>query len=175
MKKQGTTWHSFAALAVLVTCGPVCFAGDGADGKSAPKPLPAAIVKAWEDIGAEVGWMKVVPPQRVGYHRFWEPWQEKGESGTIPAFRIGRMKKGALTKLPAPGVPFGLDFHCGACDGATLKELAGLKNLQVLNVGATQMRGEDLKELAGLKHLKGLYLFYTYRLSEARLKDVAAM
>jgi Leucine-rich repeat (LRR) protein len=193
MKKQATTWHSLAALVVLAACGPGCFACDGADGKSAPKPLPAATSRAWEGVGAQVGWMKIVHPQRVafevlragirpgfaGFYGHWEPWREKGEAGTIPAFRLGpairlgRMKAGVLTKLPDPGVPFGVDCQRDLRNGATLKELAGPKNLRVLNIG--QMRQEDLKELSALKHLKGLYLSLSFGLSEARLKDIAVM
>ena len=41
---------------------------------------------------------------------------------------------------------------------AGLKELAGLKNLQTLDLGGTQVTDAGLKELAGLKSLQSLNL-----------------
>jgi hypothetical protein len=60
MKKQRTTWHYLAALAVLASCGLGVFADAEPDKKDAPKPLPPETVKAWRDAGAHVGWMKDV-------------------------------------------------------------------------------------------------------------------
>jgi len=54
--------------------------------KEAPKPLPPEIVKAWRDAGAEVGWMKDVPPQAEGSYEYWAPWREKGEPGLCRRF-----------------------------------------------------------------------------------------
>src|SRR5207249_1981905 len=98
--------------------------GAGSEKKEAPKPPPPEIVKAWRDAGANVGWMKDLPPQ-TGTYGFWEPWSEKGEAGAMPAFRFPKRNGGGLlAKLPDPGTAFGLDFHCGFQTGARLKELA---------------------------------------------------
>src|SRR5439155_1197816 len=124
MQKQGTAWHYLAMLAVLASCDQGVFVGAGADKTEAPKPLPPEIVKAWRGAGADVGWMKNVPPRRSGYE-FWDPWREKGEAGAMPAFRFpDRNARGVLGKLPDPGMAFGLDFHCGFYAGVKLKELA---------------------------------------------------
>jgi hypothetical protein len=58
-------------------------------------------------------------------------------------------------------VAFGLHTHCSAITDAELKELAGLKNLQALNLGGTQVAGAGLKELPGLKSLQWLNLYRT--------------
>ena len=173
MQKQGTTWRYRAALAVLASCSLI--AGAGADKKETPKPLPPEIVKAWLNAGAQVGWMKDVPPQAEGSYEYWAPWREKGEPGAVPAFRFHPEKQGVLTKLPDPGVAFGLDLHCWSGKDAEVKEFAGLKNLQALNIGgALLLTDAGLKELAGLKNLQGLYLFYA-PVTDAGLKELAGL
>jgi hypothetical protein len=161
MRTRVTFWCCVAALAALARGAPGAFAGAQPDDTDAPRPVPAEIVKAWRDAGAEPGWMKNVPP-KSGTYRFWEPWRKNGEAGAVPAFRFpGRNAAGALAKLPDPGQPFGLDFHCGWYAGVKLKELAGLKNLQALCIGGVQGDAyADLKELAAMKDLRALYLFY---------------
>src|SRR5262249_3245991 len=143
--------------------------------KDTPKPLPAEIVKAWRDAGADVGWMKDVPP-RLGTYEIWEPWREKGEAGAIPAFRFPEKNAdGVVAKLPDPGTAFGLDFHCGFFAGVTLKELAKLKNLQSLCIGGVQGKAyADLKDLAGMTELRGLYLFHL-PVTDEQLKHVSGL
>jgi hypothetical protein len=162
-------------LAVLVGCGLGVFARVDADSKDEPGPLPPEVVKAWGDAGARAGWMRDVPPE-TGVYRFWEPWREKGEAGSVPAFRFPeRNAGGVLAKLPDPGIAFGLDFHCGFYAGATLKELAALKNLQSLCIGGVQGKAyADLKDLAGLTNLRGLYLFYL-PVTDAQLKHLTGL
>jgi internalin A len=153
MKTQKTVWHSLSILALLATGG----LGVCADGS--PDPLPAEVVKAWSDAGAEVNWMMDIPPRKYG---FWNPWREKGETSAIPAFRFPENKNNDLTNLPDPGTAFGLDFHCGFSKPVTLKELAALKNLRSLNLGAAlRFEDPDFKILAGHKNLQALYLFHT--------------
>lgn len=126
------------------------------------KPLPTEISKAWSDAGTEVGWMNDLAPQ-LGVYRFWETWSEKADAGAIPAFRFpNKRADGLLVKLPDPGTAFGLDFHCGYYAGVSLKELAKLRNLQSLSIGAAAQGTAyaDLKDLAGMTNLRGLYLFY---------------
>lgn len=105
------------------------------------------------------------------------PWREKAEAGSIPAFE-GHVDD-VSSKLPDPGTAFGLDSHCGAYEvGLNLKELAKLKNLQSLNLGAVQsVRGKmqiDLKDLAGMTNLHALYLFYL-PVTDEQLKHVAGL
>src|SRR5262245_62373163 len=61
-----------------------------------------------------------------------------------------------LTGLPDPGVPFGLSLFTTSVTDAELKELAGLKSLQALNLGQTKVADAGMKELAGLKNLQDL-------------------
>jgi hypothetical protein len=105
--------------------------------------------------------MRDLPPQSEGSYEFWNPWCEKSVAGAIPAFKLPFGKDGELAKLPDPSVPFGLDFHCCAVKGPELKELAHLRNLQSLNIGASLiLNDEGLKEMSALKNLRGLYIFY---------------
>jgi hypothetical protein len=176
MKKQlARTWRYLAVLAVLASFGLGTVTSADPEIKDTPRPLPAEIVKAWRDAGADVGWMKDVPP-RLGTYNFWEPWREKGEAGAIPAFRFPEKKAdGVLTKLPDPGTAFGLDFHCGFYAGVTLKELAKLKHLQSLCIGGVQGKAyADLTDLAGMTNLRGLYLFYL-PVTNAQLKHLAGL
>jgi hypothetical protein len=143
--------------------------------KDAPRSLPVEIAKAWRDAGADIGWMKDVPPH-TGVYRFWEPWRDKAEAGAVPAFRFPERRAGGVVeKLPDPGTPFGLDFHCGYYARVPLKEVAKLKNLHSLCIGGVQGNVyADLKDLAGLTNLRGLYLFYL-PVTDVQLKHLAGM
>lgn len=173
MKHQRTSYY-LASLTVLASCYLGIFAGEEPERKDAPKPLPPETVKAWRDAGAEVGWMKGVPPQS-GKYRFWQPWHDKAEAGAIPAFRFPERKAGGvLARLPDPDTPFGLDFHRGFFAGVKLKELAELKNLQALNFGHIEGEHKDLDDLARFKNLKGLYLFHM-PVTDAEVKHLAGL
>jgi uncharacterized protein (TIGR03067 family) len=148
----------------------------GGGGKNdAPKPLPSEVVKAWRDAGADVGWMKDAPPRPPSTYDFWDPWRKKAKAGAMPAFRFPNGITRRLAKLPDPGMAFGLDFHCGFGNAVKVKDLAGLKSLQSLNLGANLLlKDGDLKDLAALKNLRGLYLFYTH-VTDAGLKKLAGL
>src|SRR5947207_379001 len=92
-----------------------------------PKELPADVVKAWQQAGAKVGWMK---QDARGILRFRKG--GKGEKGATPAFDLHPWKEGVLPKLPAPAVGFGLDVSNLTVTSRVLKELASLKQLQML-------------------------------------------
>ena len=175
MKKYGKTCYSLTVLAILTSFELGIVASAESEQKDAPRPLAPRTVKAWRDAGAAAAWMKDMPPQ-TGTYRFWEPWREKGEAGSIPAFRFPeRNARGVLAKLPDPETAFGLDFHCGFYARVTLKELAKFKNLQSLCIGGVQGRAyADLKDLSALTHLRGLYLFYL-PVTDAQLKHVAGL
>ena len=179
MDKIGKTWCQLL-VALLMACALEAVASAQTETKAAPKPLPPEVVKAWRDAGFDVGWMRDVPPPQSPAWGFWRPWREKGETGAIPAFgQPERNAGGVLEKLPDPATPFGLDFHCGWEAGVTLKELAKLRNLQSLNIGAVRSPDRrqayaDFKELAELKNLRALYLFYM-PVTDADLKHIAGL
>jgi internalin A len=175
MKKGWIAWYLLGVIPGLAGFGPSVGAGAAADKKEVPRPLPPEVVKVWGDAGASPGWMKDLPPKPSGGYAFWEPFREKTEAGTVPAFRFHPNKTGALAKLPDPGVAFGLDTHCCSMNDAKLKELAGLKSLQSLNLGgALLLTDAGLKELAPLTNLHGLYLFYAH-VTDAGMKELAVL
>ncbi len=137
------------------------------DKTSQVQPLPAELVAAWEKAGARVGWMS-----DDSYSLFHSPswyllfggFREglAGKKGEVPLFCFqDRRPAGIIAKLPQPQTAFGLVFNmaCMHAEDGDLKELAGLKNLQVLNVCNSQITDAGLKELAGLKNLQELNLF----------------
>jgi len=162
MDKQSTRWHQLPVLVMLTITGMGHFAIAADEKQETPKAFPPEVVKAWKDASVrDVGWMRDLPPQSEGSYEFWDPWCEKSVAGAIPAFKLSFGKDGELAKLPDPSVPFGLDFHCCAVKGPELKELAHLKNLHSLNIGASLLlNDEGLKEVSALKNLRGLYIFY---------------
>ena len=180
MKARRITSYCQGVLALVTSCGFAVFVSAEPEIQDPPKPLPSETVKAWRGAGFDVGWMKDMPPQSPAYE-FWHPWREKAEPGAIPAFRspVGEDIRGVVSKLPDPGIAFGLDFHCGSDNGVTLKEFAKLKNLRSLNIGAVRSPDRrkaypDLKDLTELTNLRALYLFYL-PVTDADLKHVAAL
>lgn len=125
-----------ALLLVLVT-GSFAFAEDG---KDLPKPLPENIVKAWKEAGATVGWMKT---ESNGVPAF----VEKPEPGAVPAFRFAKWKDGVAAKLPAPGVPFGIDLAKTEVGDDGLKELAGFTTLTSLTLCETKVTDAAVEKL----------------------------
>ena len=135
--------------------------------------LPADVVAAWKEAGAEVGWMG--PSRRpFGLLEFTARREELAASRVVPAFRIYVWREGMLAKLPSPARAFGLDLtHSGMTD-AGLKELAPLKQLASLGLGFTKVTDAGLKELASLKQLTYLYLDGT-KVTDAGLKDLEGL
>jgi internalin A len=176
MHKQLTMWPHLPVLVMLTITGMCPFATAADEKQETPKPFPPEVVKTWRDAGVrDVGWMKDLPPQSEGGYEFWDPWCEKSVAGAVPAFKLRFGKGGELAKLPDPGVPFGLDFHCCSVKGPELKELAGLKNLHSLNIGASLvLTDEGLREVSALKNLRGLYIFYA-PVTDGGLKSLAAL
>ena len=81
-----------------------------------------------------------------------------GGTGPLELLRAAttRALAAALARLPSPPAAFGL--HLPQVTDAGLKELAGLKSLQSLDLWGTQVTDAGLKELAGLQSLQTLYL-----------------
>jgi internalin A len=159
-----------------------------------PEPLPAEVVAAWEKAGAKTGWMGPDNIGRIAFHAGGE-----GKEGEAPAFAFKEWREGTLSKLTPPEKAFGLSLDytevtdaglkelaglkqlqsldIGRCKGVTdagLKELAGLKQLQTLDLGLTPVRGAGLKELAGLKQLQTLDLGEC-KVTDAGLKELASL
>lgn len=167
MSSQRTTWPCISVLLVLVTWCLCVSVGLTEDKNNAPNQLPPEFVKAWKDAGAEVGWMRV---NQNGVFQF----QEKGEAGSVPAFRFSEWKEGVLMKLPDPGAAFGLDLNSTQITDEGMKELAGLKDLQMLNLQETPVTDAGLKELARLKVLQSLNLFRT-QVTDEGLKELTGL
>ena len=113
-----------------------------------PEPFPAPVEQAWTAAGAEVGWLqplKEIPGISEFVRRFVR--KEEGQPGDLPAFRFRTWSAGLLEKLPAPDVPFGLDLSFMRVTDAGLKELAGLKSLQVLDLSFTRVTDAGVAEL----------------------------
>src|SRR5438045_335569 len=95
-------------------------------------PAPA-VITAWENAGAEFGWISLDPNDDDS----WRFDVEKPFSGGLPAFRFRVFPSGALKSLAPPEVPFGLWLEKNLLSAADLKEIAGLKQLQALNLDST--------------------------------------
>jgi internalin A len=171
--------RAIATLALLATCGLVAAADQPPDKKEAPKPLPANIVTAWKDAQAQVGWVRVGPGGAAEM-----VFDEEAKPGDIPAFVFIQVQQGRLPKLPDPGTAFGLFLPSQVTD-AGLKEIAGLKSVQLLSIGDVvvaagmapaepKVTDAGLKELAGLAKLQTLYLTGA-KVSDAGLKELAAL
>jgi hypothetical protein len=124
------------------------------------------VVAAWEKAGAKFGWMcrkdddppvfYVYPPK---------------SAVVVPAFKFRELPK-EFADLPAPGVSFGLSLDGVKLTDGDIRAVAGLKQLQVLDLTWTNISDAGLKELAGLPHLRELSLGST-KISDAGLKELA--
>ena len=85
------------------------------------KPLPADVVKAWTNAGAEVGWMDA----DGRFDTFAARWN-------FPAFKFREWKDGVIAMLPLPDAPFGLSLSNTRVTDERLKELARFRNLTTL-------------------------------------------
>ena len=141
------------------------------DGAAAPQPLPESIVKAWKEAGAKVGWVRV----NLGGITQWVE-EEDGKAGDLPAFSFpDGFLENHQKKLLAPASPFGVSLTYRAEFGdAGLKELAELKNLQVLDLTYTGVTDAGMKDLAGLKNLQTLWLSGT-GVADAGLRELAGL
>jgi hypothetical protein len=183
MRGLRRVWVIAAVLAWVGAWGQWMAAQEPAPVQQAvPKPLPQEIVDAWKKAGAEVGWMRAIPDIHNQGKRWW-PFRSlylqfriggEGEPGEWPAFRFIIWKPGVLASLPPPPAPFGLDLSLTLVRDAGLKELAGLKQLRILDLWGTRVTDAGLKELAGLKQLQVLNLHDT-PVTDAGLKELAGL
>jgi len=149
-------------------------------GSAEPANLPEEIVRAWKEAGVEVGWMGRM---RFGLLWFGSTKEEvlrglpdflKEEVQFLPAFRFRVWQEGLIRKLPEPTVAFGLVLFASGITDTGLEELAGLKNLQRLDLVGTRITDAGLEKLAGLKNLQGLNLLGT-QITDAGLEKLAGL
>ena len=107
-----------------------------------PQPLPAEIVKAWQEAGANVGWVRV---NEYGFFEF--VFEDAGKPGDVPTFHFAEWKAGVLGRLPPPAAGFGLSISGTKVTDAGLKELAGLTSLQTLVLNDTEVTDAGIAEL----------------------------
>jgi len=161
--------YLLSALGLLAMVAGVNRAAEPAT-SSAPKPLPEAVVKAWTGAGAEVGWISDDPDKRLDFRE-----GDKGQAGEIPGFSFRKLTPGLIAKLPAPDTPFGLYLYRRELTDDLVKELAGLKNLQALNLDWNQeVTDEGVKALAGMKNLRMLSLSDT-KMTDAGVKELTRL
>lgn len=86
------------------------------------KPLPPAVVAAWEKAGFDAGW--VGPHKKYGFIIFSESLKELEASKAVPVFKAPSWKPGMLESLPAPTSAFGLYLVETQITDAGLKEVA---------------------------------------------------
>src|SRR5262245_46140515 len=147
-----------SGLVLVVTFAATTEAAAAPVRQSSPARPPAEIVFAWEQAGAEFGWMTL---DETGSSHFRQG--EAGLPGEIPAFRFpgwrwhlrggfsdGGFRGGGLggdfeainpplelpANLPDPGVWFGLDHTNCRFPDQWLKELARFKSLHTLDLRA---------------------------------------
>jgi hypothetical protein len=141
------------------------------------RQLDDAVVAAWKKAGAQVGWMHQIgileaPPLTYRVLEFRT--QPSGLAAEMPAFRFKTWKRGVVSGLPDPGLPFGLSLYGEEITNAGLKELASLKSLRSLSLFGTKITDAELKELAKLTSLQTLDLGQT-NVTGAGLKELAEL
>lgn len=112
---------------------------DPTEEKPAP-PLPANVIEAWKNAGAEVIWKERAPFGNGQYH---DGKQDKRKDLTV--FNFQKWEAGMLDSLPVPEQPFGLAFNGSAVSVAKLNELARFKTLSDLSLFSTGLADDDLK------------------------------
>jgi internalin A len=138
-------------------------------GKQTDTPEPA-VIAAWENAGAEFGWLG---SDDAGWWRFSAARVTDRES--VPCFFLPAWPQAGVKTLPAPKVPFAVKIapKLPAAD-AQLRELGGFGQLRTLDLGETAVTDAGLKELAALKQLQTLILYQT-QVTDAGLKELAAL
>jgi internalin A len=137
-------------LLVLALLGFVAASSD-AQNKAANQEIDAATVAACGKAGLQYGgWVKT--KEGLLYFNTGESAARQGRPGFLAPVRFD-----APTKLPEIAVPFGLAYP--HMDDKTLKALAGVKNLSMLEFGVSSTK-LNLKELANFKDLTLLVMRY---------------
>ncbi len=152
-----------------LTVGLVVLAAALAEEEDKPSPLPAAVVAAWKNVGADVGWMR---RNDKGYLEF--RLDKEGKAGEVPSFRFDAWNEGVIGRLPPPKRGFGLCLTATQLTNPGLKDLSGLKNLELLDLSFTDLTGAGLKALLPLKNLQSLDISNT-QIADAGPKELAGL
>src|SRR5262245_10135160 len=167
------TPHRRAPVLVLLLCGLTGLILPPAVAAPAPQPpqhppLPAKLVAAWQQAGAQVGWYGI---NTIDWWVFQA--EKEGLTEALPAFRFEKWSAGLIGSLPAPETPFGLVLSRTEVTDAGLEELAGLTTLRALGLAGTEVTDVGLQELARLPSLQVLDLFSTGAgVTDAGLKEL---
>jgi len=95
------------------------------------------------------------------------------EPAHTPTSHAGNRLAGLKKRFSVPSLPKPQRYDTRVTD-AGFKELAGLNNLQSLNLCRRAITDQGLGQLTGLKNLRSLYLAGT-QITDAGLKEVAAL
>lgn len=129
--------------------------------------LPTEVRTAWEKAGFESGWLSRDSARfsfRIGESRAEE----------LPAFRGERWPPGVMAKLPTPTQPFGLVCR-GDFTDARLTEITAHKQLSELDLSLTRISDAGLADLARLPNLQVLDLRWNPAVTNAAIKELAAV
>lgn len=118
---------------LLISAGWLAVAAS-ANGQQEPEPLPANVVAAWKEAGAEVVWM--------GRHRRYGnlemTHQYENLNGAMPGFYVPVWRPGMFARLPAPTKLFGLCLASAKLTDTDLKEVVAMQNLAALSSTETR-------------------------------------
>ncbi|VAX00091.1 hypothetical protein MNBD_GAMMA21-2496 [hydrothermal vent metagenome] len=119
----------------------------------ATKGFDPAVMKAWGQAGALIGWLA------VSEHGQWRYLEGKPDGvDSLPVFLWQEYKPGVIARLPAPSVPFAIGLGGTKMDNSGLKELASLQYLRSLDLSHTRVTDSGLGQLAAIKALRNLDL-----------------
>lgn len=137
-------------------------------------------IAAWEKAGATFGWLgfgsfgtkefstkRPLERVRIGAGNIFD-------SPAVPCFQAKKELPAGIPSLPAPAVPFGLDFNHCAFDDADLRRLGRFQQLQILQVCDTGVTDEGLAELAKWPRLQFLVVCST-KITDEGLAKLAAL
>jgi RNA polymerase sigma factor (sigma-70 family) len=138
-------------------------------GASKTGGIEPATVAAWEQAGAHFGWLEWHDRCFLQFS-----FDRPQDREALPCFALTTWPQDGVKALPAPAVPFAISLQGCKLRGHEIKALAGLQQLQALNLGMTQSSEGGLRGLAALKGLKRLGLNGPY-VTEEMVSDLAGL
>lgn len=117
----------------------------------ATKNFSQATINAWTNAGALVGWLTITE------FGSWQYLKDKPKGvDALPVFLWQKYIENVIVNLPKPAVSFALGFGNSGMTNTGLNELAGLQNLQALDLSHAKVTDDGLKKLAVLENLRSL-------------------